>query len=372
MLVASLTVLWATKSVFVQEPLIKPTKFTHKYSGVNLIVPDAVFPGVNQARCRFFDNWGKTLFQLPGGICFLVPELGLYYSQVNENGNLALVLFKRKKIVWKKSIDTHHDAVIDPNTKDIIILTRQARKINGQTVFHDGLERYNLEGDLVYSWYSWDYADELSKHLFYHRKNLLETTYVDDRNRNIGIKINSLALIKNHPLKSDNPIFQDGNIALSFNQASSLIIINPTTKKVLWSYRLSDDVFQGAHSIRFRENGNLLFFENRGLIGGHGDKTRSQVVELEPIKKQRVWIYPKSIEQSISCPSGCSAFELENKNILISYQSNRSVIEVSRNGEILWEWFSDDFKSDGSRRGYKNVFRHANSKIQQFLEKSGL
>lgn len=198
----------------------------------------------------------------------------------------------------------------------------------------------------------------------------MSNQYVDDEGRNIGNKVNSVDVLVDHPEKDRNPVFEDGNVILSLNHSSSLIIVSRKTGEILWSYRLSKDIFQGAHSVRFNNNGNLIFFENRGLVPGHGDVTRARVVELDPISKERVWSHPKIVEEAMTCPSGCSAYELPNSNILISYQPNKSVVEITRDGEIVWEWFSQRQKANGLRQDYKNVKRFTNEDIKKFQEMS--
>jgi hypothetical protein len=78
-------------------------------------------------------------------------------------------------------------------------------------------------------------------------------------------------------------------------------------------------------------------------------KALPQVVELDPITKKRVWVYPSEKERTLISENGCSAYPMPNGHLLISYEDNKSVVEVTRHGEIVWEWFPYNLDAEGAR-----------------------
>ena len=66
----------------------------------------------------------------------------------------------------------------------------------------------------------------------------------------------------------------------------------------------------------------------------------SRVVEVDPATGQIVWQYHAPIKSEFFSPTKGSAQRLANGNTLICNADHGQAFEVTREGEVVWEWWS--------------------------------
>ena len=123
--------------------------------------------------------------------------------------------------------------------------------------------------------------------------------------------------------------------------------------------------------------GNILVFDNGGFAGygspnpgaaqGHNHALRdfSRVIEFDPITLKIVWQYsyveagyiPKMNSHKFYSPLISSAQRLVNGNTLIAEGSGGRIIEVTKNGEIVWEYISPYFGMDNMSNHVYRAYR---------------
>lgn len=343
--------------------------FNPKFKGVLHRKIGEDFDGVIRLNCSFYDKKGKLLLNFDASHCLLLEKKGWILSRSQKS--LVMQTLK-KSILWERPQAGHHDFFISSQKQWIVSVVRKKYPSGSEEVWHDGVHIYDLKGQLLFSWHSQDHFSELQKLWPEKDQDISKTYYIDDSLRKIGIKINSSFLLENHPLQKDFPEFADGNMVISLNQLSLIIIVNPKTQKIVWSHRLGDDFGYGVHSIRSLKNGRFLFFDNKSIFNGLPAKLKAlaQIVELDPITKKRVWVYPQDVEHAMHAIDGCSAFELPNGNILISYESNHSIIEITKQGEIVWEWFPHILDEEGGRAETADIQGITWDQFNQFIANS--
>jgi len=108
-------------------------------------------------------------------------------------------------------------------------------------------------------------------------------------------------------------------------------------------------------------NGNIYLFDN-GYTRGF-----SRVIELNPLTKKIVWEYKGDPPQSFHSQSRGSAQHLPNGNILIGEAKNGRAFEVTKEGEIVWEWFSPWLNEAGARKAFYRMTRYPKEKIERIL-----
>jgi hypothetical protein len=81
------------------------------------------------------------------------------------------------------------------------------------------------------------------------------------------------------------------------------------------------------------ENGNILIFDN-GV-----ERESSRVIELNPISLEIEWEYGTHAGEQFYSYSKGSAQRLPNGNTLICDSDNGRALEVTREGETVWEWY---------------------------------
>ena len=85
------------------------------------------------------------------------------------------------------------------------------------------------------------------------------------------------------------------------------------------------------------ENGNILIFDN-GV-----ERKYSRVIEIDPVTETIEWEYVADPPKSFYTFEKGSAQRLPNGNTLICDGDNGRAFEVTRRGEIVWEWLNPEF-----------------------------
>ncbi|WP_243547099.1 aryl-sulfate sulfotransferase [Pseudodesulfovibrio tunisiensis] len=167
--------------------------------------------------------------------------------------------------------------------------------------------------------------------------------------------------------------FHPDNIILDSREANVLCIISKRTGKVVW--RLGPDYVHGedakvgqiigphnTHMIPrgLPGEGHVMVYDNGGQAG-YGEPNAmgpdgiatvhrfySRVVEIDPMTREVVWEYSikshrkpwKLFGHTVFSPFISSAQRLPNGNTLICEGASGRFIEVTREGEIVWEYIS--------------------------------
>jgi hypothetical protein len=163
---------------------------------------------------------------------------------------------------------------------------------------------------------------------------------------------NSLQVIENVPKEARGP-FRRGNWLISLREISSIIVVDPRERKVVWALK---GAWRRQHEARFLSNGHLLLFNNffrftlpddQSVFNEHVDYTlegTSQVLELDPENQQRVWSYSGDTgERFFSALMGANQ-RLPNGNTLITESDYGRAFEVTREGRIVWEFYNPHTK----------------------------
>jgi hypothetical protein len=132
-------------------------------------------------------------------------------------------------------------------------------------------------------------------------------------------------------LADRHPAFAAGNFLLSFRYLDAIGIVDPKSETLVW---FKKGTFAKQHDPKILANGNLLLFDNAGL------RKRSRILELDPIEDNIEWQYTGSDEAPFSSATCGIADVLPNGNTLITESDNGRAFEVTREGEIVWEFLS--------------------------------
>lgn len=143
------------------------------------------------------------------------------------------------------------------------------------------------------------------------------------------------------PLINSVTRLRDGNILASLRSVSAVVIISRATGKVIW--HLDSTVVAQQHCASELDNGNILIFDN-GTFRHRESATYSRVVEVSRATKEIVWRYrDRSNPSAFFSPFMGGAQRLKNGNTLITEAVFGRVFEVTREGEICWEYVNPYF-----------------------------
>src|SRR5690606_21313298 len=108
------------------------------------------------------------------------------------------------------------------------------------------------------------------------------------------------------------------------------------------------------HDADLLANGNLMVFDNLSL------GKQSRVVEYNPMTKQEIWEYKGSDDTPLYTIIRGNQQALANGNVLIVESNGSRLLEVNRQQQVVWEYYStvraQDFPGGTS---YSPVFMNA-------------
>jgi outer membrane protein assembly factor BamB len=232
----------------------------------------------------------------------------------------------------------HHDMERLPNGNTLLLgrqrLTNLA--ISPDPIDDDFLMEVSQDGSLLWFW-------ELNQHF-------------DE----FGFDDEALALISDHagdwahangisvipPNDHTDPAFAEGNVIVSLRSTNTIFIIDRATDKIVWRVGPEPHLTFGQHNPSMIEQGlegagNILVFDNGSGIGyplrRHAPGA-SRVIEIDPVTQRVVWSYGNWKYFHSDIVSG--AQRLENGNTLICSGVKGRLFEVTRDGDIVWEYLS--------------------------------
>lgn len=141
-----------------------------------------------------------------------------------------------------------------------------------------------------------------------------------------------------------------GTLLVCLRTLNLVLIIDPISKSVVWEWTAGVDELDRPHRPALLENDNFLIFDN-GWLRGY-----SRVIELDPRTGELVWQYMAPHPETFFTKRGGMAQVLPNDNVLITEADRGHVFEVTREGEVVWDFLNPEVEeSKGGRR--KTIYR---------------
>ena len=138
----------------------------------------------------------------------------------------------------------------------------------------------------------------------------------------------------------------EARVMMSSRQLSRIFIVEKSTGKVL--ERFGPGPFFGQHDPHLLANGNVLIFDNGSYRDkGAGALVHSRVIEFDMKTQEVVWEYkdaPLYLFQS-SFLSGAEV--LPNGNVLVAEGARGRIFQITRDGEVVWEFINPYFDKNG-------------------------
>jgi hypothetical protein len=141
---------------------------------------------------------------------------------------------------------------------------------------------------------------------------------------------NSLRVLSGPALERSGLPARPGDVLISIRQLDSVAVLDLREARIVWTL---DGLWRQQHDATLLEGGRLLVFDN----GGNGSNDSSRVVEVEPGSQRIVWSYSGGADTPFRSMALGAASRLANGNTLIVEAQNGRAIEVTPEGEIVWE-----------------------------------
>jgi hypothetical protein len=241
------------------------------------------------------------------------------------------------ELVWSYEGGAHHDLDLAPDGR-IWVLDREGREIprlgregavleDQVTVLNPDTGRVERKISILEAFERSEYAELLER--MPPRPDLLHTN---------TLEILDGRLAPGHDggpegVPNGNPAFRAGNLLLSVLELDALAVLDPEREEIVWA---RTGIWRKQHQPTVLANGNLLLFDNTGPLR-EGVPDRSRVLELDPRTMEVVWSFGGDRATDFFSRTLGSSQRLPNGNTLITESENGRALEVTRDGEVVWE-----------------------------------
>jgi len=285
--------------------------------------------------CSAFTRDGRAL---PGAI-HIPGALGGRLLELDWDGN----------IVWEHTDPNQHHDLCRLDNGDTLYIAREemtaeeAARVPGGVpgsglpqpenqgkMFADVVRQVNAAGDLVWEWRFKDVDPSLF-------------ALSGDCHRGEWAHANSAA-----------PTL-DGDILVSFRHIDTIMIIDKSSKEIVWSK--TDRTWGHQHHSNMLPNGNITLFAN-GMNNLY-QPLHSRAIELDPKSGDVVWEYTDPQRWTFFTPVMGGVQRLANGNTLLCESINGRVFEVTHGGEIVWDYICPNFHPVPALRGSGNALFRA-------------
>lgn len=130
------------------------------------------------------------------------------------------------------------------------------------------------------------------------------------------------------------PFLEQGQVLLSMRELDTIAALDLDRGRITWAAR---GPWHRQHDPDLLTNGNIMLFDNQGDWNRGG---RSRVIEVDPRDGRIVWSYPSSEDGELWSRYRGEQQQLPNGNVLINEFVQARLLEVTRDGEVVWEFVS--------------------------------
>ncbi len=123
-----------------------------------------------------------------------------------------------------------------------------------------------------------------------------------------------------------------GQLLVSSRSRDLLALLDLESRRIIWA---TCGPYRRQHDPDLLDNGRILLFDNQGYAGPGGP---SRVIEIDPATQAIDWSYPGHPSHDFRSVVRASQQLLPNDNVLITESCAGRILEVTREGEIVWEF----------------------------------
>lgn len=352
--------------------------FDPTISGARIYDRSKISDGYNLFEGKLIDMEGNVVKQWSSLFLGVIDENGDYYAQKYFEAPVWGRYTWDDEVIWEKDFPIHHEILLTSDDT-IITFTKEVHSYNERAVEFDVILEFDKGGNVLQRYSLWDHLEEFQK---FHDKLELDmppTFFIpEDHRKDKSIwggnydyyHLNALSLVPPNAMESKHPAFRPGNWLISFRHGSMVFILDKDTKKILWRaiYNQVEDNLEGPHSPMMLDNGNILIFDNGRY------RKWSRIIELDPVTLDVVWEYK---DDNFYTLSQGNAQPLPNGNVLATEAEKGRVIEVTRDKEIVWEFYHPDQQDEtnsvdeekwGLRQEVYRMTRYPKSMIDRIMK----
>jgi hypothetical protein len=259
-------------------------------------------------------------------------ELLLLYTQpaLGEWGGPLIKLDKDSRVLWKTTVKAHHGLQVVGDRIYVLTETFEPTMENSLWPNLVGLPYFDDKVTILDS-----DGKELSSHSILHAllttQELRLADEVPFNDRGDLLHANSLQVLDEKTARFI-PGGRPGNVLLSLKHLDTIAVLDLESDKIIWALRGS---WRAQHDVKLLENGHLLLFDNQGGLAKY---SRSRVIEVDPKSGGIVWAFLGTKNDPLDSFTRGGAQAIRGDKILITESTSGRILEVTRDGSIVWEF----------------------------------
>jgi len=265
-------------------------------------------------------RWHRAILAVNGDLVVAGQE-----GRGEERRHVLIRLAFDGSPLWRCFLPVHHHLTERPDG-NIVALTRRQRWLPSiladVQVVDNGLAIVSPDGELI---------EERSLHdMLAARPDVFE--FLSQESGSVPpdadfLHANFVDWMDREDLAERDPIYALSNVLVTVRDQNTLAIFDWDRGEVVWAWGQGE--LQQPHGAGVISNGNILVFDNRP-----GEEA-SRVVEIDPLARKIVWEYTR---EGFYSETRGTVQRLPNGNTFIGESNDGRAIEVTRDGEIVWEY----------------------------------
>jgi hypothetical protein len=250
-------------------------------------------------------------------------------------------LDKDSNVIWTYLGAAHHDFDVGPDGR-VYLLTQEI--VSDEPVFGN-LETPRLEDFLVIlgpdgkQQTKIRLASVVAKSQWRHLLNMVSAYATAD-----PLHANAVKVMRDEQARNF-PYGKAGQVLLSFRELDAIGVVDVERQKLVWA---AVGPWLRQHDPRVLSNGNMLLFDNYGHFSD--EEGFSRVIEFNPRTMEIVWSYGGTAGAPLESAIRSWQQRLANGNTLIVESDGGRVVEVTGEGEIVWEYLNPVRHQEGGTK----------------------
>jgi hypothetical protein len=289
--------------------------------------------------------------------------------------------------IWVREVPAHHEITIGPDSS-IYVVAKEMQVHRRMRSRFPAIVRLDHDGNELDRWSTFEHLDDIKAK--FDQRPFIDTvldSLIGDQvdpetwepltafaesvwndiaawpKRYDQFHMNTINFIPDNPAGRKDPRFKEGNILICFRNVNQIGVLDWDTREITWAW--GEGHLDWPHYPVMVENGNILIFDN-----GTKKRKYTRLIELNPLTEEIEWEYVGDPPESFYTPEKGCAQRLPNGNTLVCEGDMGHTFEITRNGEIVWDWYNPMMAGRKREQVYRMV-RFAPEIVEPLLEKYG-
>jgi len=284
---------------------------------------------------------------LPGGDLLVIgtgkpvrPESG-GRGYVADESRFLRRLDREGRSLWQRGLNAHHDVEVTPDGSLLLLGFRRrlAPDIDPEVPVRDDLIlRLSPDGELLDEISLLDLARAAADAF------PLDAARADSKGGAAWLDlfhVNSLEQMARPGLFGTHALYDPRHVLICLRHQDRIAIVDTEARRIVWSWGRWE--LRGPHDAQLLPDGNILIFDN-----GVG-RRESRVVEMDPRRDEIVWSWRPRPPLDLYTLSKGSAQRLSNGNTLVAESDKGRILEVTSEGDLVWEFLTPHETGRGRR-----------------------